>query len=364
MRKIPSLDPATIAMFGLDGAQIRSARSILSSMGRDSAWSTRDLAFSAPENSAHAALWVALRADAPWPWLAAELEQGMNLKSEERNGCKLFCAIIARLGEPTRDPRLSPNEAIEALAGIGARCGTLMHCPAALSAMSPHKKLELAAQLEEGRASSAPRLERGELPALGAWGMPVLYTPSRFGDYGSMPNKERGLLAASCSDLISAALDSGQSSEPATETLLGFGPFASILAQAPMLCAPLTLRAKAQRLCSALRLAPEDLACSVSFHACDDREWLRIGLRPAETGFCLDGFDWPAEHGGLDAQFGRLLQALEDNGVEWCHQVEGRFDALLCPDCGEPIYPNPAHEPWTRFCLEAGAPPDGSHKHP
>lgn len=363
MRKIPPLDPATIAMFGLDGAQVRSARAILSSMGKDSAWTTRDLAFASPENSAHAALWVALRASAPWPWLAAELEQGMKLKSEEFKGCKLFCAIVARLGEPERDPRRSPADAIGALEAIGAIASPRMHCPSVLAAMSPHQKLDLATALSSG-CEFAARNDRSEpAPALGAWAMPILYTPTRFGDYEAMPNIERGLLAASCADLISAALDSGRTGKPATETLLGFGPFSSILSQAPMLCAPLTLRAKADRLCKALSLDPDELACSVSFHATDDREWLRVGLRPAETGFCLDGFDWPAEQGGLDAQFGRLLQTLEDNGIEWCHQVEGRYDALLCPECGEPIYPNPAHEPWTRFCLEAGAPPDGSHRH-
>lgn len=364
MRHIPILDQDTIAMFALSGEDISLSHGLLCSMGRDSAASVVEQALQLPEKCVNAAMWSALRSCYPWPWLAADLDAQMLEASEERGGQKLLCALIAcQAASPGTRLPCAPSGVAAALASHGVICSPSMACPHDLASMGHRKRAALASALRDGDSFALPAWSPA--PALGAWALPLLYTPSRFGPYHAMDAQRKALLSQSCADLIHAALrGENQNAEAQPQAvLLGLGPFCSILESAPSLCAPLSLRGKLHGLCQALMIAPSHVACSVSFHQDGTREFMRVGLRPNDTGFCLAGFDWSAHPHGLDHEFGRLLDALESCGIEWCYQVEGRYDSMLCPHCLEPIYPSPSHPAWSRMAIEAGAPPDGSHLH-
>lgn len=348
-------------MFGLSERGVLEARGLLCAMGRDSASSVLEQAFAMGAPSVDAALWLALRAPYPWPWLGSDLHDQMIAASEELEGSKLFCALIGELD--TGSGAASPPEAIEALAGIGAYGSPAMACPSGLANMSPRQRKALVLALQARLDPQLP--ERAPRAALAVWAMPVLYEPARFGRYDLMGARDRGLLTQSCADLIGAAL-AGRAPGPLggpSGVLLGFGPFDSILEKAPALSAPLALRTLAQHLTSELSAPAGQIACSVSFHADSEREWMRVALRPIETGFCLAGLDWPCAPEGLEFEFDRLVDTLSGIGISWCYKVEGRFGALFCHQCAEPIYPMPAHESWAKTALEAGTPPDGSHAH-
>jgi hypothetical protein len=357
MRSIPRIDSDAAALFGLDADAVGACHALLDALGRDPIADVARQAMALESALSAAALHAALNAPYPWPWLATELDGAMAAQSENFDGFKLFCAIILRSGDGSAEDGLAPAGANAALAGCGACCAQEMTCPSEARAMSHQDKLALAESLGRGQPHQLPR--RQAPTRLGAWALPVLYSPSRHGAHDLLDAKERGLLALSMAEALRKALD-GQGRGDA---LLGFGPWSSILNSAPSICAPARLRAKIAELTQTLMIEPSELAVSVSFHESEDAQWMRVALRPNATGFCLDGLDWPAGPGELDAEFDRLLDALENSGVEWCHQVEGTFDQLACPTCGEPVYPAPAHEPWREAALAAGAPPDGSHAH-
>ena len=353
MRFVPRLGPEEIALFGLDADGVAQAHELLDALGRDAIGAVARQALDLSSAACAGAIHAALNSPYPWPWLASELDASMAREAENFDGRKLFCAIIARAG--SAQDSLAPAGAREALARLGAFCSDEMTCPSEAQAMSHQAKRGLAEALEAGLPHPLPK--RPLPTALGAWALPLLYTPSRHGPHDELPPKEAGLLAAS----LAEALDKAARAEGAI--LLGLGPWSSILERAPSLCAPLRLRAKIEQLASSIMIAPAELAVSVSFHEEDSSQWMRVALRPNATGFCLDGLDWPAGPDGLEAAFDSLLDALQDCGVEWCYQVEGTFGALVCETCGEPIYPAPAQPEWTQAALDAGAPPDGSHAH-
>lgn len=360
MRVVPTIDQECADMFGLDAHGMADARHILSAMGRDTLERQSRHALNRPENRVHAAMWAALHAPYPWPWLAAELASGMVRAAEEEGGGKLFCAILARHGQSNTTDCLSTPAAIDACVCLGVICSARMCCPSDLTFLSTHKRRDLARSLASGTCLGLP--PRAELQALAVWAMPLLYTPKNFGPYDSMDDSDRALLARSLADLLTEAFDQEANDAP-RDILLGLGPMDSILRESPCLAAPLSFRVRLDRLASSLILHPSDIACSVSFHKEDDREWLRVALRPSATGFCLSGMDWPAMPGQSKEAFDRLLDTLGSCGVDSCHQVEGSFNASLCPQCGEPVYPMPRHEPWRLASMEAGVPLDGSHLH-
>lgn len=363
MRDVPSIDQKSIEMFGLDPSDSARANAILASLGRDSMESVAAHALDLPERCVDAALWRCLAHHAPWPWLGAELNATLAHKCEQQDGRKLFCALIARQAHPDRESRGAPPHLAEPLARMGAIAGLSMASPRDLSTLGHRGRLALAKNIEAGLPLGL--CARLDDPALGAWALPILYTPARHGDYSAMDERTRALLSSSLAEAVHARL--GLSAEGGADgprdLMLGFGPFSSMLELAPSLCAPLSLRSKIHRLRSSLIATPQGLACSVSFHRDSDMEWMRVALRPAETGFCLAGLDWPCGPGGHEEAFDRLLDTLSACEVEWCHQVVGIFDSQICLDCGEPVYPTPRHDPWRACFLEAGAPPDGSHPH-
>ena len=228
--------------------------------------------------------------------------------------------------------------------------------------MSAHRRLGLAEALDAGEPHVLP--PHPAPSALGAWALPILYSPRRHGSYNAMDAQTKALLSSSMADIVLEALkdDLCEDGSPSS-ALLGIGPWSSLLAKAPSLCAPMSLRAKVIELGDALHIQPAEIAVSVSQHKQDGAQWMRIAIRPQATGLCFDGLDWPAGSEGLDAEFGRLLDTLTSCGIEWCHQVEGVFDAMDCPHCHKPIYPAPENPEWAQSALDAGVPPDGSHSH-
>jgi hypothetical protein len=361
MRAVPSVDQECIDMFALEAPDVARANAVLASLGRDSMASVASVAMELPERCVDAVLWRALASPAPWPWLGAELNATLSHRCEQHEGRKLFCALIARQSLPDHDPSLAPKDLDLSLSPLGAVACSTMASPHDMALLGSQRRLALAQSMESGPCLGLP--QRADRPALGAWAMPILYTPERHGPYSSMDDRSRALLSASLAEAIQARLALNEGAGAPRDVLLGFGPMSSILEMAPLLCAPMSLRAKIHQLCSTLMLSAPDLACSVSFHRDSEREWLRVALRPVLTGFCLSGLDWPCGPGGHEEAFDHLLDTLSACNIEWCHQVESVFDAQICPSCGEPIYPTPTHAPWREAFLEAGAPPDGSHRH-
>lgn len=363
MRVVPSVGPECVKMFALDAPEAARANALLAALGRDSMDSVAKRALELPERCVDAALWSCLEHHAPWPWLGAELNATLERVSEQSDGRKLFCAIIARQADPGRASSSAPALLAGPLALMGALACPTMASPRDMALLGPLRRLALARSMELGASLGLPA--RLDDPALGAWALPILYTPLRHGDYRAMDERSRALLCSSLAEAVRGSLDlsaEGGLHGP-RDLLLGLGPMSSILEAAPSLCAPLSLRCKIQQLRDSRIATPQGLACSVSFHRASDVEWMRVALRPTETGFCLAGIDWPCGRGGHEEAFNRLLDTLSACDVEWCHQVDGLFDAQACPSCGEPVYPTPSHAPWRSAFLEAGAPPDGSHRH-
>lgn len=362
MRVIPQITAEIATMFGLDPSQQAQAGLLLAMMGRDSLEAQSQTALDGCESVADAACWAALHAPYPWPWLAAELHEKIESRSEDFKGRKLFCALILRRGSGCVDDAIAPKGLSEALEELGSCCADTMTCPSEALRMSAHRRLGLAEALDAGEPHILPA--HPAPPVLGAWALPILYRPSRHGSHKSMDDRSKSLLAASMADIVSSALSSDLADDGSpSSVLLGIGPWSAILSRAPSLCAPITLRAKIIELSSVLRISPEQIAVSVSQHRQDGANWMRIAIRPQASGLCLDGLDWPAGPEGLDAEFGRLLNTLSSSGIEWCYQVEGIFDAMACPHCDKPVYPAPENKDWAQSAIDAGTPPDGSHAH-
>ena len=363
MRIEMKLDHETIMMFGLNSEEISHGNELLSLLGLISPDSLAKKALGCPEKSTHAAIYRALRAPYPWAWQAAELDDCLAIAAENFEGCKLFCALIAHSEkEGSLEGTLkTPSSMMEDIKKLGAIPCPFLIPAHVVSSWSHHQTKSFAQQLYEGKIPDFKKeIKSG---ALSAWALPILYKTTKYGAYEDLDNISRGLLTQSLADAISNAYGKKENEKEITDVLMGLGSFRDLMNQAQSLCAPINLRAKVNNLCESVRIKPEDLAVSVSFHEGEMGFFMRIGIRPNDTGFCLSGLDWPTLDFMDDQEFDRLLTTLTNIGIEWCYQVEGEYDDLLCPKCLEPIYPNPVHKDWKKAALDAGAPPDGSHTH-
>lgn len=150
MRVIPQITAEIATMFALDPSQAAQAAALLAAMGRDSLETQSQTALDGCENVADAACWAALHAPYPWPWLAAELHEKIESRSEDFKGRKLFCALILRRGSGSVEDAVAPKGLSEALGELGACCADAMTCPSEALRMSAHRRLGLAEALDAG----------------------------------------------------------------------------------------------------------------------------------------------------------------------------------------------------------------------
>lgn len=342
MRETPRIDRRCALLFGLSEREAAHARRLLARMGSSALGSLARMALEGPENAARAALWRALRAPHPWPWMGAELEREMALQGALEDGHELHCALLAL---PFEEPS-APGALLGAAESLGGRCESLGRSPSRLVELTPHGARHALRALALGAQAGAAPTE-SLAPGLRAWGF-LARLPST-APQGAF---EEMLAQAASLDALGAG---------PPWALLGAGPLASILASAGALCAPLELRALLDSLSRSVMLHASDLACSVSAHSApapDGRVWLRVALRSSH-GMLLGGLEWPAET--LDQAFASLLRELARAGAQAPEIVEGRFGPELCEGCSEPLYPMPERPDWRAACRDAGLPEDGTH---